>query len=87
MFDFKEAMDEIGDINSAAKSWLQETEPKHWSRYAYDQTIKCDHVTNNMTEAFNSMIVTHRASSYLDLLEFIRRMVMRKFQDRKEECE
>ncbi|TXG60499.1 hypothetical protein EZV62_015072 [Acer yangbiense] len=29
---------------------------------------------------------THRASSYLDLLEFIRRMVMRKFQDRKEEC-
>ncbi|TXG58873.1 hypothetical protein EZV62_016702 [Acer yangbiense] len=87
VFDFKEAMDEIGGINPAAKSWLQEIEPKHWSRHAYDQTIRCDHVTNNMTEAFNSMLGTHRASSYLELLEFIRRMVMRKFQDRKEECE
>ncbi|KAK2639341.1 hypothetical protein Ddye_027136 [Dipteronia dyeriana] len=38
-----------------------------------------------MTEAFNNMIKTHRASSYLELLEFIRRMVMRKFQERKEE--
>ena len=87
MFDFKEAMDEIGGINPAAKSWLQEIKPKHWSRYAYDQTIRCDHVTNNMTKAFNSMILTHRASSYLDLLEFIRMMFMRKFKDRKEECE
>ncbi|KAK1558913.1 hypothetical protein Q3G72_008201 [Acer saccharum] len=40
-----------------------------------------------MTEAFNSMLGTHRASSYLDLLEFIRRMVMRRFQERKKECE
>ncbi|KAK1581906.1 hypothetical protein Q3G72_010107 [Acer saccharum] len=40
-----------------------------------------------MTEAFNSMLGTHRASSYLDLLEFIRRMVMRKFQEREEDCE
>ncbi|KAK2649302.1 hypothetical protein Ddye_016791 [Dipteronia dyeriana] len=39
-----------------------------------------------MTEAFNSMLSTHRAASYLYLLEFIRRMVMRKFNDRKEEC-
>ncbi|KAK2651859.1 hypothetical protein Ddye_011715 [Dipteronia dyeriana] len=87
VFDFKETMDEIGAINPAAKSWLQEIEPKHWSRYAYDHVIRCDHVTNNMTEDFNSMIGTHRASSYLELLEFIRRMVMRKFQERKEECQ
>ncbi|KAK2645117.1 hypothetical protein Ddye_020312 [Dipteronia dyeriana] len=80
-------MDEIGAINPAAKSWLQEIKPKHWSRYAYDHVIRCDHVTNNMTEAFNSMIGTHIVSSYLELLEFIRRMVMRKFQERKEECQ
>ncbi|TXG50991.1 hypothetical protein EZV62_023515 [Acer yangbiense] len=87
VFDFKETLDEIGAINPDAKSWLQEIEPKHWSRHAYDQVIRCDHVTNNMTEAFNSMLGTHRAFSYLDLLEFIRRMVMRKFQERKKECE
>ncbi|TXG48046.1 hypothetical protein EZV62_027340 [Acer yangbiense] len=87
VFDFKETLDEIGAINPDAKSLLQEIEPKHWSRHAYDQVIRFDHVTNNMTEAFNSMLGTHRASSYLDLLEFIRRMVMRKFQERKKECE
>ncbi|KAK3229524.1 hypothetical protein Dsin_001405 [Dipteronia sinensis] len=32
------------------------------------------------------MLGTHRAASYLDLLEFIRRMVIRKFNERKEEC-
>ncbi|TXG69480.1 hypothetical protein EZV62_004415 [Acer yangbiense] len=56
--------------------------------YAQFQTDlqRCDHVTNNMTEVFNNMLGTHRAASYLDLLEFIRRMVMRKFNKRKEEC-
>ncbi|KAK2660175.1 hypothetical protein Ddye_006708 [Dipteronia dyeriana] len=38
VFDFKETMDEIDVINPAAKSWLQEIEPKHWSRYAYDHS-------------------------------------------------
>ncbi|TXG64295.1 hypothetical protein EZV62_011289 [Acer yangbiense] len=85
--DHAQSFDEISAINPDAKSWLQEIEPKHWSRHAYDQVIRCDYVTNNMTEAFNSMLGTHRASSYLDLRKFIRRMVMRKFQERKKECE
>ncbi|TXG48130.1 hypothetical protein EZV62_027424 [Acer yangbiense] len=37
--------------------------------------IRCDHMTNNMTEAFNSMLGTHRALTYLQLLEFIRHML------------
>ncbi|TXG71889.1 hypothetical protein EZV62_000468 [Acer yangbiense] len=77
IYDFNSSMEEIGIINPAAKKWLEEIDPQHWSR--------CDHVTNNMTEVFNSMLGTHRAASYLDLLEFIRRM-MRKFNERKEEC-
>ncbi|KAK1568711.1 hypothetical protein Q3G72_027798 [Acer saccharum] len=86
VYDFKAAMEEIGIINPAAKKWLEEIDSQHWSRFAYDLVIRCDHVTNNMTEAFNSMLGSHRAASYLDLLEFIRRMVMRKFNERKEEC-
>ena len=38
-----------------------------------------------MTEAFNSMLGDHRAKTYLELLEFIRRMIMKRFQMRKEE--
>ncbi|KAK0608510.1 hypothetical protein LWI29_031788 [Acer saccharum] len=86
VFDFKSAMEEIGIINPAAKKWLEEIDSGHWSRFAFDPVIRCDHVTNNMIEAFNSMLGSHRAVSYLDLLEFIRRMVMRKFNERKEEC-
>ncbi|KAK1586816.1 hypothetical protein Q3G72_006408 [Acer saccharum] len=86
IYDFNSSMEEIGVINPAAKKWLEEIDPQHWSRFAYDHIIRCDHVTNNMTEAFNSMLGTHTAASYLDLLEFIRRMVMRKFNERKEEC-
>ncbi|KAK3185131.1 hypothetical protein Dsin_032417 [Dipteronia sinensis] len=80
------AMEEICVIKIATKKWLEEIDPQHWSRFAYDPVIRCDHVTNNMTEAFNSMLGTHRAASYLDLLEFIRMMVMRKFNERIEEC-
>ncbi|KAK3224181.1 hypothetical protein Dsin_011206 [Dipteronia sinensis] len=46
---------------------------------------RCDHVTNNMMEAFISMLGDHRAKTYLELLEFIRRMIMKRFQMRKEE--
>ncbi|KAK1558265.1 hypothetical protein Q3G72_000509 [Acer saccharum] len=63
---------------------LQELAKKHANYFGYLR--RCNHITNNMTEAFNSMLGTHRATSYLNLLEFIRRMVMRKFNERKEEC-
>ncbi|KAK3211848.1 hypothetical protein Dsin_016554 [Dipteronia sinensis] len=59
---------------------------RHWFRFAYDHIIMCDHVTNNMTEAFNNMLGTHRFATYLELLDFIRKMVIRKFNERNEEC-
>ena len=49
MFDFNEVMNEIGAIDLAAKSWLQNIETQHWSRFDYDLIIRCDHVTNNTT--------------------------------------
>ncbi|KAK2652114.1 hypothetical protein Ddye_011970 [Dipteronia dyeriana] len=39
VFDFNEAMDEIGVINPAAQSWLQKIDTEHWFRFAYDQII------------------------------------------------
>ncbi|KAL5759375.1 hypothetical protein ACOSP7_017899 [Xanthoceras sorbifolium] len=39
-----------------------------------------------MTESFNSMLGDHRARTYLQLLEYIRRMIMRRFQQRMEDC-
>ncbi|KAL5743569.1 hypothetical protein ACOSQ2_026685 [Xanthoceras sorbifolium] len=39
-----------------------------------------------MTESFNSMLGDHRARTYLQMLEYIRRMIMRRFQQRMEDC-
>ncbi|KAL5818608.1 hypothetical protein ACOSQ4_022450 [Xanthoceras sorbifolium] len=36
--------------------------------------------------ANSQVVVDHRAKTFLQLLEFIRRMVMKRFQKRKEEC-
>ena len=66
--------------------YLAEIEPCHWSRHAFDASIKCESVTNNMTEAFNSMLKDFRPRTYLQLMEFIRRLVMSRFQLRKDEC-
>ncbi|KAK2662594.1 hypothetical protein Ddye_001168 [Dipteronia dyeriana] len=84
--EFKKCIQDIGSINSQAMAYLAAIEPCHWSRHAFDKLIKCDHVTNNMTEALNSMLKDFRARTYLGLMEYIRRMVMSRFQQRKEEC-
>ncbi|KAK1560485.1 hypothetical protein Q3G72_027140 [Acer saccharum] len=84
--EFKKCLGDISSINPEAMAYLAAIKPCHWSRHAFDNSIKCDHVTNNMTEAFNSMLKDFRASTYLGLMEYIRRMVMSRFQLRKKEC-
>ena len=49
VFDFKAALNDIGQIELGAKEWLAKIEPHLWSRFAFDVVIRCDHVTNNMT--------------------------------------
>ncbi|KAK2647567.1 hypothetical protein Ddye_015056 [Dipteronia dyeriana] len=87
VYVFKKVMTDIGTVSADAKAWLEEIKPKHWSRHAFDPNIKCDHVTNNTTEAFNSLLGDYRVRAYLSLLEYIRRLVMTRFQQRKEDCQ
>ncbi|KAK3193009.1 hypothetical protein Dsin_024319 [Dipteronia sinensis] len=83
---FKSAMDEIELLNVDARKCLDKIDQIHWSMHCFDTSIKCNHVTNNMIESFNSMLGEHRAITYFCLLEYIRRMVMKRFQERKEAC-
>ncbi|KAK1587758.1 hypothetical protein Q3G72_016528 [Acer saccharum] len=85
-FEFKKLLADVGNINPNAMKYLAEIEPCHWSRHAFDASIKCESVTNNMSEAFNSMLKDFRPRTYLQLMEFIKRLVMTRFQLRKEEC-
>ncbi|TXG59922.1 hypothetical protein EZV62_014495 [Acer yangbiense] len=84
--EFKKCLQDIGSINHEAIAYLAAIEPCHLSRHAFDNSIKCDHVTNNMTEAFDNMLKDFRSRTYLGLMEYIRRMVISRFQLRKVEC-
>ena len=64
-FEFKKILAEVGSINPKALKYLAEIKPCHWSRHAFDASIKCESVTNNMTEAFNSMLKDFRPMTYL----------------------
>ncbi|KAL5774967.1 hypothetical protein ACOSP7_012524 [Xanthoceras sorbifolium] len=86
VYDFNRTMDAIKSTNKDARIWLDKIDPAYWSKHAFDSSVTCDHVTNNMTESFNSMLGEHRAKTYLCLLEHIRRIVMKNFQERKEQC-
>ncbi|KAK2652284.1 hypothetical protein Ddye_012140 [Dipteronia dyeriana] len=79
-------MREIDLVSIKAQAWLAEIETETWCRHAFDPSIKCDHVTNNMIEAFNNMLKCFRARTYLNLMEFVRRMVLTRFQLRKMDC-
>ncbi|KAK2642855.1 hypothetical protein Ddye_024618 [Dipteronia dyeriana] len=84
-YEFNKCLQNIDSINPHAMAYLAAIKTCHWSKLAFDNSIKCDHVTNNMTEAFNSMLKDFRAMTYLGLMEYIRRMVMNRFQLRKED--
>ena len=56
----------------------------HWSRHGFDMNAKIDHVTNNMTESFNSQIDKYMCEPILTLLEALRRKMMKNIQKRNQ---
>lgn len=48
-----------------------ENEPDQWSRFDFDTNVKFDHLTNNMSETFNSWLGEDRELSILNMLECI----------------
>lgn len=46
----------IKNINEEAYKWILNVDSTLWCRYLFDDDIKCDHVTNNMSESLNHML-------------------------------
>ncbi|KAK4427534.1 hypothetical protein Salat_1522300 [Sesamum alatum] len=47
--DFKNAMVEMRHESEKAWEWMMSEEPFHWSRHAFDEHVKIDQVTNNIS--------------------------------------
>ncbi|KAJ0039139.1 hypothetical protein Pint_23857 [Pistacia integerrima] len=78
--DFVKVMGCVKDVDEGAYKWLLENELDQWSRHAFDTIAKSDHITNNMSECFNSWLGEDRELPILSLLELYRRRVMKRLQ-------
>ncbi|KAK4846238.1 hypothetical protein QYF36_014750 [Acer negundo] len=84
---FRERIKSLRQDSMEAVSWLLKEPCKKWARHAFDCDIKSDHITNNMSECFNNWIKDERDKPILTLLEHLRRKVMVRFSDKRDELE
>ena len=61
--DFQNAMREMQETDQDAYNYMMKIPTKHWSRHAFDEHVKSDHVTNNISECFNNWIDKFRTTS------------------------
>jgi hypothetical protein len=81
---FEREMMEIKKINEEAFNYLCEIEPRHWTRAMFKGDTQCDTLVNNISEAFNSVIVVPRSKPIVSMLEDIRVYVMERWQINRE---
>jgi hypothetical protein len=81
---FEREMKAIKDISVEAFNYLCEIEPRHWTRAMFKGDSKCDTLVNNISEAFNAVIVVPRSKPVVSMLEDIRVYVMERWQLNRE---
>lgn len=54
--EFENEMKKIKEIKKKAYEWLMHDEPETWACHTFDRFPKIDHVTNNMSEGWYSLI-------------------------------
>ncbi|CAJ2636458.1 unnamed protein product [Trifolium pratense] len=77
-------MQEIKTINIEAFKHLIKIPPRHWSKSYFTPEAKCDTLVNNMSEAFNSVIVGARAKPIVTMLEEIRVYMMERWETNRQ---
>jgi len=74
----------IKAISEEAFNYVCEIEPMHWTRAMFKGDSKCDTLVNNISEAFNSVIVVPRSKPVVSMLEDIMVYVMERWQKNRE---
>ncbi|KAF9607267.1 hypothetical protein IFM89_033474 [Coptis chinensis] len=74
----------INKTNSKALDWL-DTEPRScWARAHFDWTSKCDELTNNFSESFNSWILRIRDKPLVHFMDKYNLNLLQMVYDRRE---
>ncbi|XP_017431939.2 uncharacterized protein LOC108339312 [Vigna angularis] len=72
-------MRNIRGLNKDAYKHLIAIPPRYWSRSRFTSRAKCDTLVNNMSEGFNSVLLTTRSKPIITLLEEIRLYIMQRW--------
>nr|KAJ0207509.1 hypothetical protein LSAT_V11C500261200 [Lactuca sativa]KAJ0207802.1 hypothetical protein LSAT_V11C500261320 [Lactuca sativa] len=76
-------LNEIATVSKDAILYLNENHKKIWSRSKFGTLVKCDYITNNISETFNSWVGDIRYKPVLDLLDAIREKLMERFDKKR----
>ncbi|KAK9067649.1 hypothetical protein SSX86_011760 [Deinandra increscens subsp. villosa] len=74
--EHENVLNDIAEACQDARTYLDENHKRIWSRCKFGTTAKCDYMTNNVSEAFNSWIGDARYKPVIDLLDCIREKIM-----------
>ena len=67
--------------SQAAYDYLMKIPIHTWARHAFDEGVKSEHITNNLTESFNSWLGNLRAEPILSLFKGLRtKLIMCRMQ-------
>ena len=66
-----------------AIKWIEDNHKHLWNRWRFSAANKCDYVTNNIAETFNSWIRKEKAQPVIPLMDRIRQMIMEKLDVRR----
>lgn len=82
--DFNKSMEEIKAISPDAHEYLSKVDPSAWSRAWFNEGPKCDLLVNNLCECFNAYILKARDQPIITMLEMIRKMLMKRYQAKRD---
>ena len=75
-------MQGLQKLSKEAFDCLDEKPKSQWARHALDPRSVSPHITNNMTESFNSWVDNLRGKTILTLVEQVRLKLMEKLHER-----
>ncbi|GJZ26685.1 uncharacterized protein Tco_0570938 [Tanacetum coccineum] len=83
IIEHERLLNEISSVREDAIQYLSLNHNKIWSRSKFGTASKCDYLTNNISEAFNSWIGIFRFQPVLDLLDNIREELLKRFDEKR----
>ena len=78
-----QAMRRINPRGEEAFKYMENIPYCCWARHAFSTKSKCDQIENNNSESWNDVILESREKPIIGLFEHLRRILMRRNQERR----